>query len=259
MKAVILAGGYGTRISEESGVRPKPMVEIGDKPILWHIMKIFSSQGINEFVILCGYKSHVIKEFFANYSLYRADVTFDMGNHTMEVHKNGAENWKVTLLETGEETLTGGRLKRAQKYIGDETFFLTYGDGVANIDLKKLLEFHKKQKVLATVTAIEHPGRFGVLTLGKDSPKVPQFREKAEGEGGSFINGGYFVLEPGIFKYLQGDKTIWEKDPMRKLARDGQLAAYKHSGFWQCMDTLRDKIVLENMWKENSAPWKVWE
>jgi glucose-1-phosphate cytidylyltransferase len=258
MKVVILAGGFGTRLSEETSIKPKPMAEIGSKPILWHIMKIFSAHGFNDFVILCGYKSHVIKEYFANYSLHNADVTFDMGNHTMQVHKNGAEPWKVTLVETGEDTLTGGRIKRAQKYIGDEPFFLTYGDGVSDVDIKKLLSFHKKQKVLATVTAIEHPGRFGVINLGKGETKVPQFREKAEGEAGAFINGGFFVLEPEIFKYLEGDKTIWEQEPLRKLAKEGQLAAFKHNGFWQCMDTLRDKMVLEKLWDKGEAPWKVW-
>lgn len=258
MKAVILAGGFGTRLSEETTIKPKPMAEIGDKPILWHIMKIFSAYGINEFVILCGYKSHIIKEYFANYSLYNADVTFNMSDHSIEVHKNGAEPWKVTLVETGEDSMTGGRIKRAQKYIGNKPFFLTYGDGVANIDINKLLDFHKNQKVLATVTAIQHPGRFGVISLGKGQTKVPEFREKAEGEGGAFINGGFFVLEPGIFDYLEGDQTIWEREPMRRLAKEGQLAAFKHSGFWQCMDTLRDKMVLERLWEKGEAPWKVW-
>lgn len=258
MKAVILAGGFGTRLSEETAIKPKPMAEIGGKPILWHIMKIFSAYGVNEFVILCGYKSHVIKEYFANYSLHNADVTFDISNHSMEVHKNGAEPWKVTLVETGEDSMTGGRIKRAQKYIGNEPFFLTYGDGVSNVDINKLLDFHKNQHVLATVTAIQHPGRFGVISLGKGETKVPEFREKAEGEGGAFINGGFFVLEPGIFDYLEGDQTIWERDPMRRLAKEGQLAAFKHDGFWQCMDTLRDKMVLEKMWDKGEAPWKVW-
>lgn len=258
MKAVILAGGFGTRLSEETAIKPKPMAEIGDKPILWHIMKIFSVYGINDFVILCGYKSHVIKEYFANYALHNADVTFDMASHSMEIHKNGAEPWKVTLVETGEDSMTGGRIKRAQKYIGNETFLLTYGDGVSNVDIAKLIEFHKKQGVLATVTAIQHPGRFGVITLGKGETKVPQFREKAEGEGGSFINGGFFVLEAGIFDYLEGDKTIWEQEPLRRLAKEGQLAAFKHEGFWQCMDTLRDKMVLERLWEKGEAPWKVW-
>jgi glucose-1-phosphate cytidylyltransferase len=258
MKAVILAGGFGTRLSEETSIKPKPMAEIGGKPILWHIMKIFSSHGINEFVILCGYKSHVIKEYFANYSLHNADVTFDIGNHSMEVHKNGAEPWKVTLVETGQDSMTGGRIKRAQKYIGDEPFLLTYGDGVSDVNITELVKFHKNQKTLATVTAIEHPGRFGVINLGIGETKVPQFREKAEGEGGAFINGGFFVLEPGIFDYLENDKTIFEQEPLRRLAQEGQLSAFKHSGFWQCMDTLRDKMVLEKMWDKNEAPWKVW-
>jgi glucose-1-phosphate cytidylyltransferase len=258
MKVVILAGGFGTRLSEETSIKPKPMAEIGGKPILWHIMKIFSSQGFNEFIICCGYKSNVIKEYFANYSLHLSDVTFDIANHSTEIHKNGAEPWKVTLVETGENTMTGGRIKRIQKYLNGEPFLLTYGDGVADVDLKKLIAFHKKQKVLATVTAIEHPGRFGVITLGKGETKVPQFREKAEGDGGSFINGGFFVLEPEIFKYLEGDRTILEREPMRKLAKGGQLAAFKHSGYWQCMDTLRDKTVLESLWEKNEAPWKLW-
>lgn len=258
MKVVILAGGYGTRLSEETSIKPKPMAEIGGKPIIWHIMKIYSSYGFNDFVILCGYKSHVIKEYFANYALHNADVTFDMANHSMEIHKNGSEPWKVTLVETGENTMTGGRIKKAQKYIGDKTFFLTYGDGVADIDINKLLNFHKKQRALATVTAVEHPGRFGVITLGKGETKVPYFREKAEGRGGAWINGGFFVLEPGIFNYIEGDLTIWERVPLQKLAKNRQLSAFKHTGFWQCMDTLRDKMVLENLWEKGEAPWKAW-
>lgn len=258
MKVVILAGGFGTRLSEETSIKPKPMAEVGGKPIIWHIMKIYSSYGYNDFVILCGYKSHVIKEYFANYALHNADVTFDMANHSMEIHKNGAEPWKVTLVETGENTMTGGRIKKAQKYIGDETFLMTYGDGVSDINLNKLIKFHKEQKVLATVTAVEHPGRFGVITLGKGQTKVPHFREKAEGEGGAWINGGFFVLEPEIFKYLEGDSTIWERAPLQKLAKNQQLAAFKHLGFWQCMDTLRDKMVLEKLWEKGEAPWKVW-
>lgn len=258
MKVVILAGGFGTRLSEESSIRPKPMAEIGGKPILWHIMKIFSYYGFKDFVILCGYKSHVIKEFFSNYALNNADVTFDLANHNFQIHKNGAEDWKVTLVETGEDTMTGGRLKRAQRYIGDQTFFLTYGDGVADVDMNKLLKFHKKHKALATVTAIEHPGRFGVINLDKRQARVYQFREKAEGENGAYINGGFFVLEPAVFKYIEGDKTVWERESMRRLAKEGKLVAFRHLGFWQCMDTLRDKMVLENLWQKNEAPWKVW-
>lgn len=257
MKAVILAGGYGTRISEESSIRPKPMVEIGGKPILWHIMKIYSSYGINEFVICLGYKGHAIKEYFANYHLHKSDVTFDLGNQNTQVHKNGAENWKVTLVETGENTMTGGRIKRVKKYIGDETFCLTYGDGVSNVNVQKLIEFHKKQKVLATVTAVQPPGRFGALNLKKGKNKVASFREKPQGDG-TWINGGFFVLEPGILDFISGDKETWEQAPMQNLAKKGKLAAFRHDGFWQPMDTLRDKNVLEEMWQNGTAPWKVW-
>lgn len=258
MKAVILAGGFGTRISEESGVRPKPMVEIGGKPILWHVMKLYSKYGINDFIILCGYKSNIIKEYFANYSLYKSDISFDFKENTTEIHKNGVENWKVTLVETGEETMTGGRIKKAAPYIGNEAFCLTYGDGVSNINIKKLIDFHKKQKVLATVTAVQPPGRFGALNLKKGSNKVISFREKPDGDG-TWINGGFFVLEPAVFDYISGDNDTWEQEPMKKLARRGQLAAYRHSDFWHPMDTLRDKNVLEQMWQENRAPWKVWK
>lgn len=258
MKAVILAGGYGTRISEESGIRPKPMVEIGGRPILWHIMKIFSAHGINEFVILCGYKSHVIKDFFANYSMYRSDVTFDVTNHSMEVHKNGAENWKVTLVETGEDTLTGGRIKKAKEYIGDETFLLTYGDGVSDVNITELIKFHKEHKGLASVTAVQPSGRFGIFNLKQGQKKVSGFREKDTVDTG-WVNGGYFVLEPGIFDYIEGDLTTWEQEPMKNLASDGQLFAYRHEGFWHPMDTLRDKTVLEKLWNSGKAPWKVWE
>ena len=258
MKVVILAGGYGTRISEESGVRPKPMVEIGDKPILWHVMKIYSSYGLTDFIICCGYKSHVIKEYFANYALRNADVTYDLKNHTVEIHKNGAEPWRVTLVETGEGTLTGGRLKRIQKYIGNETFLATYGDGVSNVDIAKLIEFHKQQRVLATVTAVQPPGRFGAFTLRQGQTKVESFREKPKGDG-VWINGGFFVLEPEIFNYIDGDKTTWEREPMQKLAQAGQLAAYSHADFWHPIDTLRDKNVLEDLWNSGKAPWKVWK
>ncbi len=257
MKAVILAGGLGTRISEESGVRPKPMVEIGNKPILWHIMKIFSAHGINEFVILCGYKSYVIKEFFANYALYRSDVTFDVANHSMEIHKNGAENWKVTLVESGEDTLTGGRIKKAKEYVGNETFLVTYGDGVSDVNITELLKFHKEHKGLASVTAVQPSGRFGIFNLKEGQKKVNGFREKDTADTG-WVNGGFFVLEPEVFDYIEGDLTTWEQEPMKALAAEGKLFAYRHQGFWHPMDTLRDKTVLEKLWSSGQAPWKVW-
>lgn len=258
MKAVIFAGGFGTRISEESGVRPKPMIEIGGKPILWHIMKIYSSHGINDFVILLGYKSHIIKEYFANYGLYKADVTFDFVNHTSEMHNNSAEPWKVTLVETGEDTMTGGRLKKAQKYIGGETFCLTYGDGVSNVNITKLIKFHKEQESLVTMTAVQPPGRFGAFTLKQNQTIIESFREKPDGDG-AWINGGFFVVEPQALSYIINDQTIWEKEPLQKLAINGKLSAYKYSGFWQCMDTLRDKNLLDNFWHSGKAPWKVWK
>lgn len=258
MKVVILAGGYGTRLSEETSIRPKPMAEIGGKPILWHVMKIYSSYGYNDFIICCGYKSHVIKEYFANYVLSQADVTFDLKNHKMRLLKNGAEPWKVTLVDTGIDTMTGGRLKSIKKYVDNQCFFFTYGDGVSDIDLKKLLKFHKKQKVLATVTAVAPPGRFGGISLKPNQTKVFHFREKPKGDG-VWINGGFFVLEPQVFKYIKNGETVWEQEPMRQLSREGKLAAFKHEGFWHPMDTLRDKNVLEKMWQEGKAPWKVWK
>jgi len=258
MKAVILAGGYGTRISEESGVRPKPMVEIGGKPILWHIMKTYSHYGITDFVIACGYKSHVIKEYFANYALHNADVTFDLGNHTMTTHRKGAEDWKVTLVETGEKSMTGGRLRRVRDYVGNETFCMTYGDGVADVNIAELIKFHKEHGLLATVTAVQPPGRFGAFTLGENQSKVTSFREKPDGDG-VWINGGYFVLEPQVFDYITDDSSTWEQEPMRDLAHAGQMESVKHEGFWHPMDTLRDKHVLEKMWNEGKAPWKVWD
>lgn len=257
MKAVILAGGYGTRISEESAVRPKPMVEIGGKPILWHIMKIYSSHGINEFIICCGYKGHVIKEYFANYFLYMSDVTFNMHNNQMEVHKNGVEPWQVTLVDTGDSTMTGGRLKRVQEHLDDDTFCLTYGDGVSNVNITDLIAFHHRQKTLATLTAVQPPGRFGVFNLTKEQTKITSFREKPQSNGAS-INGGFFVLEPGVMNYINGDSTVWEREPLEQLAYNQQLAAYRHSDFWHPMDTLRDKNVLENLWQSGQAPWKVW-
>ena len=257
MKAVILAGGYGTRISEESGIRPKPMVELGGKPILWHILKIYHTYGINEFIICCGYKSHVIKEYFANYALHNSDVTFDIGNHSQTIHKNGAENWKVTLVETGENTMTGGRLKRVKDYIGNETFLCTYGDGVSDVNITDTIDFHKKQGGIATVIAVQPPGRFGIFSLTEGETKINSFREKPNGDG-SWINGGYMVLEPEVFDYIEGDSTVFELEPMENLAKNGQLNAFKHTGYWQCMDTLRDKMVLEELWQSKKAPWKVW-
>jgi glucose-1-phosphate cytidylyltransferase len=257
MKAVILAGGYGTRLSEETAVRPKPMVEIGDKPILWHIMKIYSHHGVNEFIICCGYKGQVIKEYFANYFLHRSDVTFDLANNKMEVHQNDVEPWKVTLVDTGKGTMTGGRLKRVKEHVGNETFCLTYGDGVSNVDLAELIQFHKNQDALVTLTAVQQPGRFGTFNLKKDEEKISSFTEKPRGDG-AWINGGFFVLEPAAINYIDGDDTVWEKKPLELLADDGKLAAFKHYGFWQPMDTLRDKNVLENYWESENPPWKIW-
>ena len=258
MKVVILAGGYGTRISEESGVRPKPMVEIGGKPILWHIMKIYSHYGLNDFIICCGYKGDVIKDYFANYHMHNADVTFDLASHRTEVLKNGAENWKVTLIDTGETTMTGGRMRRVKDYIGKETFCFTYGDGVTNANIAELVAFHKKQGTHATMTAVQPPGRFGAFSLTEDESKISSFKEKPKGDG-AWINGGYFVLEPAVFDYIEGDGTTWEKEPLQKLAHEGQLSVYKHGGYWQNMDTLRDKMVLEEQWRSGTAPWKVWK
>lgn len=258
MKTVILAGGYGTRISEESAVRPKPMVEIGNRPILWHIMKIYTAYGINDFIICCGYKGHMIKEYFANYYLLRSDVTFDIKNNAMTVHQNEAEPWRVTLVDTGEKTMTGGRIKRVRQYIGDETFCLTYGDGVSDVNIGELIEFHRKQKTLATLTAVQPPGRFGAFELSNEQGKINSFREKPRGDG-AWVNGGFFVLEPGAIDYIEGDMTVWEQEPMVKMARDGMVSAYKHFGFWQPMDTLRDKMYLEDMWASGKAAWKVWD
>ena len=257
MKAVILAGGFGTRLSEETAVKPKPMVEIGDKPILWHIMKIYSAYGINDFIICLGYKGHVIKEFFATYSLHMSDITFDLRNNNMKVHQNGTEPWKVTLVDTGEKTMTGGRLKRVKQYIGDETCCLTYGDGVSDVNIRQLIDFHGNQKTLATLTAVQPPGRFGAMTLSKDQNKIFTFREKPEGDG-AWINGGFFVLEPGVMDYITDDMSVWELEPLQKLARDGKLAVYRHYGFWQSMDSLRDRMVLEELWKRGKPPWKIW-
>jgi len=258
MKAVIFAGGYGTRISEESGVRPKPMVEIGHKPILWHILKIYSHYGINDFVICCGYKSYVIKEYFSNYFLHSADVTFDMRFNKMEVHNAFSEPWKITLVDTGEDTMTGGRLKRVKQYIGDEAFCLTYGDGVSDVDISKLIAFHKAQGTNATLTAVQQPGRFGAFTLGSQDVKVSNFQEKPLTGESPWINGGFFVCEPSVIDLIKDDTTTWEREPLEVLASSGNLSAFKHSGFWHPMDTLRDKHYLEDLWKSGKAPWKKW-
>lgn len=257
MKAVILAGGLGTRLSEETSIKPKPMVEVGGQPILWHIMKIYSAHGINEFIICCGYKGYVIKEYFNNYFLHMSDVTFDMRFNQMNVHTGNAEPWRVTLIDTGAESMTGGRLRRVREHIGQETFCFTYGDGVSNVNISKLIEFHKEQGTLATLTAVQPPGRFGAIALGAGQTTIDSFQEKPEGDG-AWINGGYFVLEPEVIDYIEGDSTVWEQEPLKRLAHKGQLSAYKHNGFWQPMDTLRDKRKLEEMWQSNSAPWKVW-
>jgi glucose-1-phosphate cytidylyltransferase len=258
MKVVLFAGGFGTRISEESNLKPKPMIEIGGKPILWHIMKQYSHYGYNDFVILLGYKSYVIKEYFANYFLHQSDVTIDLTTNGMEIHNNSSEPWKVTLVDTGLKSMTGGRIKRAQKYIGDEPFMLTYGDGVSNIDIKKLVEFHKEHKGALTMTSVQPEGRFGALDID-DAGKVCSFIEKPKGDG-HWINAGFFVCEPKVFDYItEGDTTVFEQTPLVNLAKDGEINAYKHSGFWKPMDTLRDKVSLNEMYDKGQAPWTVWE
>ncbi|MDL1984593.1 MAG: glucose-1-phosphate cytidylyltransferase [Deltaproteobacteria bacterium] len=257
MKVVILAGGFGSRLSEETALKPKPMVEIADRPILWHIMKIYSAHGINDFIICLGYKGYIIKEYFATYSLHMSDVTFDLRNNNMKVHQNGTEPWKITLVDTGEKTMTGGRLKRIRDYIGDETFCLTYGDGVSNVNIKKLIGFHREQKSLATLTAVQPPGRFGAFNLDRDQYKISTFKEKPQGDG-AWINGGFFVAEPSVMDYIENDSIVWEREPMEMLASDGMLAAYRHHGFWQPMDTLRDKMYIEGLWASGNPPWKVW-
>lgn len=259
MKAVILAGGLGTRLSEETVLKPKPMVEIGGKPILWHIMKMYSVHGVHEFIICAGYKGYVIKEYFANYFLHMSDVTFNMADNSVTVHRKHAEPWKVTVVDTGEDTMTGGRLKRVSEFIGNETFCFTYGDGVSDVDISALIAFHRKQGKKATVTAVQPPGRYGALGFHEaDANLVHHFQEKPEGDG-SWINGGFFVLEPLAIDYItQGDPTIWERQPLEGLAADNQLAAYRHRGFWRPMDTLRDKIQLEELWQTGKAPWKTW-
>jgi glucose-1-phosphate cytidylyltransferase len=256
MKTVILAGGLGTRISEESHLKPKPMIEIGGKPILWHVMKIYSAHGLNDFVICCGYRGYVIKEYFANYFLHTSDVTFDMARNSMEVHQRYAEPWKVTLVDTGETTLTGGRLKRVGSYLAnEEAFCFTYGDGVADIDIAAEIAFHRKHGKLATVTAVQPPGRYGALEL--DGTKVTSFVEKPLGDGG-LINGGFFVLSPRCLDFIAGDETSWEQEPLAALAAHGEIRAFEHAGFWQPMDTLRDKNSLEDLWRSGRAPWKIW-
>ena len=258
MKAVIFAGGHGTRISEESGVRPKPMVEIGSKPILWHIMKTYSHYGINDFIICCGYKAYVIKEYFSNYFLHRSDVTFNIRQNKIDFLTNHTEPWKVTLIDTGEDTMTGGRLKKVKQYIGNETFCLTYGDGVSDLDISKLIAFHKTHGGKATLTAVQPPGRFGAFTLGDEDTSIRNFKEKPLSNETPWINGGYFVCEPSVLDLIEDDSTTWEKGPMETLAATGNLFAYKHGGFWQAMDTLRDKHYLEDIWKAGNAPWKCW-
>jgi glucose-1-phosphate cytidylyltransferase len=257
MKAVIFAGGLGTRLSEETSIRPKPMVEVGNRPILWHIMKTYSAHGIDEFIICCGYKGYVIKEYFANYFLHMSDVTFDLRYNQMNVHLGNAEPWKITLIDTGETTMTGGRLKRVREHIGSETFCLTYGDGVSDVNITELVKFHKEQGTLATLTAVQPPGRFGAIALQEDQTQISSFYEKPEGDG-AWINGGYFVVEPQVIDFVDSDDTVWEQEPLQKLASLGQLSAFKHSGFWQPMDTLRDKKRLEDLWENGRAPWKKW-
>jgi glucose-1-phosphate cytidylyltransferase len=256
MKAVILAGGLGTRISEETHLKPKPMIEIGGKPILWHIMKLYSAHGVNDFVICCGYKGYIIKEYFANYFLHMSDVTFDMANNNMEVHQRHAEPWRVTLVDTGEETMTGGRLRRVAEYVRhEEAFCFTYGDGVADVDISAAIAFHRSHQKLATVTAVQPPGRYGALAIVGD--KVQGFTEKPRGDGG-LINGGFFILSPGCLNRITNDATSWELEPLTGLAADGELMAFEHDGFWQPMDTLREKNLLEDLWQTGKAPWKVW-
>jgi len=258
MKAVILAGGYGTRISEESGLRPKPMVEIGGQPILWHIMKIYAHHGITDFVICCGYKGYLIKQYFADYFLHNADVTFRLNSNEVKVHFTNAEPWTVTLVDTGQETMTGGRLRRVRSHLDDETFCLTYGDGVSDVDIQATIRYHRQQQTLATLTAVRQPGRFGVFNLADDENHVNSFTEKPEGGITPWVNGGFFVLEPGVLDYIDGDNTVWERAPLERLAAEGQLAAYRHQGFWQPMDSLRDRNLLEQLWQSGKADWNVW-
>lgn len=255
MKAVILAGGLGTRITEETQLKPKPLIEIGGMPILWHIMKIYSAYNVNDFVVCCGYKGYMIKEYFSNYFLHMSDVTFDMKHNKMEVHQKFVEPWKVTLVDTGLETMTGGRLKKIKNYLEDDTFCFTYGDGLADINISKLIDFHHNKKTLATITAVQPPGRFGILNIEND--KVSNFKEKPDGDG-QWINGGFFVLEPKVIDYIQDESTVWEREPLERLARENQLSVYKHTSFWQPVDTLREKNYLEQLWNSGKASWKMW-
>ena len=255
MKAVILAGGLGTRLTEETGVRPKPMVEVGSRPILWHIMKIYSRHGVTDFVVCLGYKGYMIKEYFANYFLHMSDVTINLRNNEVKVHLNTSEPWTVTLVDTGDDTMTGGRLGRVRQHVDSETFCFTYGDGLSDVNISDLIAFHREQKTFATLTAVQPAGRFVVIDI--DAEKIRSFAEKPPGDG-SWINGGFFVLEPQVFDYIPGDDTVWERESLEQLARAGQLSAYKHAGFWQPMDTLRDKILLDRLWESGTAPWKVW-
>jgi glucose-1-phosphate cytidylyltransferase len=257
MKAVILAGGFGTRISEESAVRPKPMVEIGGKPIIWHIMKIYDTYGIRDFVIAAGYKGDVIKEYFASYFLHRSDVTFDLAANSMTMHSSLVEPWRVTVLDTGLDTMTGGRILLAREHIGEETFCLTYGDCVAALDVRALVDFHRRERATVTVTAIQPPGRFGAISLEPGGGRIERFHEKPDGDGG-WVNGGFFVVEPGVFDHIADEQTIWEREPLERLAEEGKLAAYRHTGYWQNMDSLRDKMVLEEQWASGSPGWKIW-
>ena len=257
MKLVILSGGKGTRISEESILKPKPLIEIGQMPIIWHIMKIYSFFGINEFIICCGYKGYLIKEYFSNYSMHRSDITINIHSNTIEVHKKNAEDWKITLVDTGQETLTGGRILRVKNYI-DEDFLLTYGDGVANINIKELIKYHILKNKLATMTVVQPSGRFGSVNIDKDSNLIKNFYEKPKGDG-YWINGGFFVLKKDIFKYLKNDSTVWEKEPLENLSKDSELVAYHHKDFWYAMDTMRDKEYLDKLWSSNKAPWKLWD
>ena len=257
MKAVILAGGLGTRLSEETAVRPKPMVEIGEQPLLWHILKMYSHYGINEFIICAGYKGHLITEWFANYRLRTSDVTFDFSDHSFEYHNSSTEKWKVSVIDTGAGSMTGGRLRRVREHVGDETFCFTYGDGVADVNIPELLAFHREQGRQATMTVIQPAGRFGAVTLHAGQTGVDSFMEKPRGDG-AWVNGGFFVLEPSVIDRIDDDSTVWEQEPLRSLAHDGELSAFRHTGFWQPMDTLRDKVLLESLWDAGSPPWKVW-
>lgn len=256
MKAVILAGGFGTRISEESDLKPKPMIEVGEKPILWHILKIYSSYDINDFIICCGYKGYLIKEYFANYFLHMSDITIDIQSNQMQVHHKHAEPWKITMVNTGLNTMTGGRLKRVEQYLDNETFCFTYGDGLSDINIRAIVQYHKEQKTMATITAVQTPGRFGLLGIKED--RIVKFEEKPKGDN-AWINGGFFVLEPDVLNLIDGDETIWEKKPLESLAKNNELSVYKHNGFWAAMDTLRDKKYLEELWQSGKAPWKSWK